>query len=105
MVPSSSTTSPIATATSSVNEPHKRTFPFPALILLALCIAYITGYLVYRRILNWNAKRNTEKVQNFPKEFFEKKPRGAFDSLSATLHRIHEMIIMKGRLASPGFKV
>ncbi|KAG1811269.1 uncharacterized protein BJ212DRAFT_1302141 [Suillus subaureus] len=77
MAPSSSITSPTATATSSVSDSHKRTFPFAALILLALCIAYIVGYLVYRRILNsWNAKQNAEKVQNFPDEFFEKKPRG-----------------------------
>jgi hypothetical protein len=61
-----------------VHGPHKRTFPFAALILLALCITYIVGYLVYRRILNsWNAKQNAEKVQNFPNEFFEKKPRGS----------------------------
>ncbi|KAG2359523.1 hypothetical protein BDR07DRAFT_1414844 [Suillus spraguei] len=105
MVPSSSTTSPTATATPSVNEPHKRTFPFAAFILLALCIAYIAGYLAYRRILNWNAKRNAEKEQNYPNEFFEKKSRGAFDSLSATLHRTHEMIIMKARLASHGSRV
>ncbi|KAG1888713.1 hypothetical protein F4604DRAFT_1950549 [Suillus subluteus] len=77
MAPSSTTTSPTATATSSVDESHKRTFPFAALILLALCITYIVGYLLYRRIRNsWNAKQNAEKVQNFPDEFFEKKPRG-----------------------------
>ncbi|KAG2338532.1 hypothetical protein BDR05DRAFT_969081 [Suillus weaverae] len=104
MAPSSSTTSSITTAISSVDEPHKRVFPFAALILLALCIAYIVGYLIYRRILNsWNAKQNAEKVQNFPNELFEKKPRGVFDSLSATLHRTHEMIItMKNRVASHG---
>lgn len=78
MAPSDSTASPTATSASSVDEPHKRAFPFAALILLALCIAYIVSYLVYRRILtSWNAKQNAEKVQNFPSEFFEKKPRGS----------------------------
>ncbi|KAG1763503.1 hypothetical protein EV702DRAFT_181540 [Suillus placidus] len=76
MAPSNSTASSTATAISSVDEPHKRVFPFAALILLALCIAYIVGYLIYRRILNsWNAKQNAEKVQNFQNELFEKKPR------------------------------
>ncbi|KIK36163.1 hypothetical protein CY34DRAFT_811504 [Suillus luteus UH-Slu-Lm8-n1] len=104
MAPSDSTASPTATSASSVDEPHKRAFPFAALILLALCIAYIVSYLVYRRILtSWNAKQNAEKVQNFPSEFFEKKPRGASDSLSATLRRAHRMMmITKDRLASHG---
>ncbi|KAG1729094.1 uncharacterized protein EDB91DRAFT_839099 [Suillus paluster] len=84
MAPSSSTTFPSATATSSVNEPHKHAFPFAALILLALCIAYIASYLIYRRIVNsWSATQATEeKVQNFPDEFFEKKPRGVSKSVS-----------------------
>ncbi|KAG1740358.1 hypothetical protein EDB19DRAFT_2024991 [Suillus lakei] len=78
MAPSSSTTSPTTTATSFVDEPHKRVFPFAALSLLAVCIAYIVSYLVYRRIVNsWNAKQNAEKVQTFPDEFFKKKPRGS----------------------------
>ncbi|KAG2056212.1 hypothetical protein BDR06DRAFT_295949 [Suillus hirtellus] len=106
MAPSSSTVSPTATATSSADQSHKRAFPFAALSLLALCIAYILGYLIYHRILkSWNARQNAEKMQNFPNEFFEKKPRSTFDSLSATLHRTHEMmIIMKDRLASHGLR-
>jgi hypothetical protein len=104
MAPSDSTASPTATSASSVDEPHKRAFPFAALILLALCIAYIVSYLVYRRILtSWNAKQNAEKVQNFPSEFFEKKPRGVSDSLSASLRRAHGMVtITKDRLGSHG---
>jgi hypothetical protein len=104
MAPSDSTASPTATSASSADEPHKRAFPFAALILLALCIAYIVSYLVYRRILtSWNAKQNAEKVQNFPSEFFEKKPRGVSDSLSASCRRAHGMMITtKDRLASHG---
>ncbi|KAG1822306.1 hypothetical protein EV424DRAFT_1644151 [Suillus variegatus] len=76
MAPSSSTVSPTAAATFSADQSHKRAFPFAALILLALCIAYILGYLVYHRVLkSWNARQNAEKMQNFPNEFFEKKPR------------------------------
>ncbi|KAG0698001.1 hypothetical protein DFH29DRAFT_943492 [Suillus ampliporus] len=77
MAPSTSTTSPTATAT-SVNEPHKHAFPFAALILLALCLAYIASYLIYRRILNsWRVKQDADEKVHFPDEFFEKKPRGS----------------------------
>ncbi|KAG2130444.1 uncharacterized protein EDB93DRAFT_79288 [Suillus bovinus] len=77
MAPSNSTTFPTPSVTSSVDQPHKRVFPFAALILLAFCITYIVGYLVYRRILNyWSARQTAEKVQNFPNELCEKKPRG-----------------------------